>query len=523
MGKGISIGVASDTKEFSSGIKTGVIKPLENASDALDDVARDGDKAGDKLEKAMEGARKETSDFKKEQSDLGRAMATSSKEGSQALKKNTSDGARSASADLRELGDEAKANASETFSSFDGSASSFADGIQGTLGGVVSSLGPLGAAAGAAGAAGIGLMIAAGERGVEATEAYKTAVSELAQEYIDTGGKGETSLDYLVDKLKTLATETDDGAQSLAKIKDLADDSARPFERLAQAFAGNSDELQDQIDLHREAADSIDKNARSWGFLGDDATKSAAAQSIASGKIADSLEDVQKGVEDAAEAEALWLASGGPEMAQKAAGVESIQDSVDDAAGSWDDYQDSETQAIDPGAYLAALAARLEAGNSYAANMADIQNKLSPEAYQYLVDQGIDFAPMLGSIIEGGPAMVAQFDTAFTQAATAGNAAMDGTLEVDKQVSVTLNPDVAKAEQRIAETEGRKRNAEIDVDAKTRNAEKRLDDTAKRRISTITAEADTLAAERALERFANRSRNVKITATVVDKSGRLVI
>lgn len=119
--------------------------------------------------------------------------------------------------------------------------------------------------------------------------------------------------------------------------------------------------------------------------------------------------------------------------------------------------------------------------------------------------------------------MVAQFDTAFTQAATAGNAAMDGTLEVDKQVSVTLNPDVAKAEQRIAETEGRKRNAEIDVDAKTRNAEKRLDDTAKRRISTITAEADTLAAERALERFANRSRNVKITATVVDKSGRLVI
>lgn len=83
-------------------------------------------------------------------------------------------------------------------------------------------------------------------------------------------------------------------------------------------------------------------------------------------------------MEDAAEAEALWLASGGPEMAQKAAGVESIQDSVDDAAGSWDDYQDSETQAIDPGAYLAALAARLEAGNSYAANMADIQNKLSP-------------------------------------------------------------------------------------------------------------------------------------------------
>ena len=39
MGKGIEIGVASETKAFKQGVESGIITPLEDAVEALDDRA----------------------------------------------------------------------------------------------------------------------------------------------------------------------------------------------------------------------------------------------------------------------------------------------------------------------------------------------------------------------------------------------------------------------------------------------------------------------------------------------------
>ena len=52
MAKGINISIASETREFQRGVKTGVIEPLEDAVEILDDVAKAGDDAGGTLEDA---------------------------------------------------------------------------------------------------------------------------------------------------------------------------------------------------------------------------------------------------------------------------------------------------------------------------------------------------------------------------------------------------------------------------------------------------------------------------------------
>lgn len=520
MGKGISIGVASDTREFSKGVKDGVIKPLEGASDALDDVAKDGTKAGKKLEDAMDDARKETSDFKKEQSELGKAMARASEEGGSAMKRNTKDATSSAKRDLETLGDEAKANAAETFSSFDGSVESFGDMIQGTLGGIVSDMGPMGAALGAAGAVGVGLIMAAMGDAATATEEVKARTADLATEYITTGNLGAESIEYLVGKLQDLATESD--GINLAKLAKTAKESGSSFKDLAQAYAGNSKGLKE---LWRDG-DKYLKQLQDEADAADTSTSAGAAQYAQKIKQADAQRTYMDylgqslGIaKEAAAAEENYARAGGPELEAKAAAIESVQSSIDDAAGSWEDYQDAESGAVDPAAYLAGLQKRLAAANNYAANLAAAQQQLSPEAYQYLVDQGIDFAPMLSSILSSG--LVDQFNTTFTQAANAGNAAIDSTLTTDAEVTVTAS--VVTPERDLNRLANTKRATAIDAKATTATAERDLNRIANQtRTATITANAQVSAAERALDKLVREARTVTIVARVVDRAGKAI-
>ncbi|SEM73315.1 hypothetical protein [Cryobacterium luteum] len=524
MAKGISIGVASDTREFSKGVKTGVIKPLEDASDTLDDVARDGDKAGDKLEKAMEGAQRETEDLAKEQTELGKSMARASSDGSGALKRNMTDGTSAAKRDLQELGNEAKQNAAETFSSFDGSASSFGDAIQGTLGGVVSSLGPIGAAAGAAGAIGIGLIMTALDQANVDNEEFRQSVKDLATDLIDTGTSGGASIGYIADRLKDLATESDDGEISLSKIRAQAEKLDIPFKDLAQSYAGGTANIEDQIaavqDLIDEENDHYRENVTQYNQY----DLNAAAKVTALEEQKTSLEKVAKATEEARQQEADWAAVGGPELQLKNDLIDDIQSGIDDAAGSWEDFAATEEKAIDPAGYLASIQVRMDAAIGYAANLQTAQDRLSPEAYQYLVDQGIDFAPMLASILSGGDAMITDFNTKFTAAANAGNAAIDGTLATDLSVSVEVKPELTEAEQKLKATEDKERGTKVTAKAETTTAEADLKAAAaKTYTAKITAQADVAAAERALDRLIDKARSVKVVATVVDRAGRPVI
>lgn len=546
MVKGISIAIGSDTREFSAGVKSGVVQPLEDVADALDDLGSDGDKAGSKLEKSLDDARKsakelgtegksagtkleramkdaegETKDLGREHSKLGDVIDRESKRGSESLKRNTKEATTAAKGDLEELKNEAKQNAAETFSSFDGSTESFVDGIQGTLGGIVSSLGPVGMAAGAAGALLIGGIKGALDTAGENTEAYREKVRDLGSEYIDTAGIGEVSVDHLADKMKELALENKDAGDSLVGLRKDAAKTGHDFRDLAEAYAGNAEGLEDLVKINDEYLAQL----KSEQQLIDSGAKKGDLNAIiekieAQQNIVDVLHQSADAARDAADSEAAYLAAGVPEMKAKAALVENIQGAVDDAASSWEEYQDKESGAIDPSAYLAGIQARTDAATAYAANLRDAQAQLSPEAYQYLVDQGIDFAPMLQSILDSG--LVGEMNAQFSQAVDAGNTALTG-IKSDIPVTVTTTADTKPAAADLFKVTSSKPETSILTKADTRPAQSAIAGVAGGTYSaTIGTSVDLGGAESALNAFLNRTRTITVQVRGVTPDGKQV-
>lgn len=189
-GKGISIGVAADTREFSAGVAKGVIKPLDGIVDALEDVAKEGDDAGEKLDRSLRDSQDETERLKKDYKNLGDTIEDSSRTSSRNFTRNTKTATTAAGDDLKELGKEAKANFAETLSSFDGTVQGTINGIQGTLGGVTSGLkSTAGIAAAAAGAAGLGLVVAAFEASSEAAKQMAADANDAFDRMTESGNR----------------------------------------------------------------------------------------------------------------------------------------------------------------------------------------------------------------------------------------------------------------------------------------------------------------------------------------------
>jgi len=529
---GISISLLSDVRDFLRGTRD-ASTGIEEVGDSLDDLVTDartsagrmGDELGDETRQGARDAERSLERVEDSFRDLASRARRETGEASDALARNTQQGTSRARRDLEELGSEARQNAAETFSSFDGSAESFADGIQGTLGGIVSSLGPIGAAAGAAGAIGIGLIMAAMDASEQRNEDYKESVAELAAEYIETGNVGAASLEFLADRMKALATETDDGKVSLSDIYDVAKRSGSSFRDLAEAYSGSAEELaeltkrnDDYLEQLRKEADAVDTTAKGGAQKYSSLIKQIDAQEKYNGYLA----EASSAAKDAAEQQAQYAAAGGPEMEAKAEAIGSIQDAVDDAAGSWEDYQDKESGAVDPAAYLAGLQARLEAASSYADNLAVAQSKLDPAAYQYLVDQGIDFAPMLAAILAGGDEMITNFNNTFTTAAEAGKSAVEDTLPDEFDVTAKVDADTTEAETKTKETEKKPRETTVKAKADTKQAETDLAAVAsKGRTATITAAASTYAADVALDNL-TATRYADIIVNLKDRNGKTI-
>lgn len=388
---GIQIGIASETKAFKQGIESGMIDPLEDAVEALDDLGKS--KGPDKLEDGFEDAQDASEKLKKETKETADTIEKEFRQSYGKMKSSSQQGTNAAKRDLDELGNEARQNAAETFSSFDGSAESFADGIQGTLGGIVSSLGPVGAALGAVGAIGIGLIMQKLTEAGEGTEAYKEKVAALGQEFIETGGLGATSIDFIVDALKDLATGTDDGEVNLKDLNKVARDSRSSFKDLAQAYAGNTDELDDLIRKGEEHKKQLEDEADALniGVEGYSAKVQAIDEAADQQEVYNQyLRDAKTAAEQAAEAERLFVQSGGPEMEAKAQLIDTINDAYDDAAGSVDDFIVKESGLFDVDAYITSMAARTKALGDYQTNLAN--SSLSPEAKSALNEMGAEAA-----------------------------------------------------------------------------------------------------------------------------------
>ena len=171
----LELDVLMNTRDVQRGAKD-VDKALDGVSDSLDDVARDGEQAGDKLERSFRDA----ADAAKRES---RTIESD-------VQRNVNRGFDRASEGAENFKDEAKQNAAEVAASFDGSAESIADGFQGLAATAFSGFGPAGIAAGVTAAAGIGLV----------TQALTTAQeqADLEPRAIDTEHWTTIALGWLV-------------------------------------------------------------------------------------------------------------------------------------------------------------------------------------------------------------------------------------------------------------------------------------------------------------------------------------
>lgn len=523
MTKGISIGVGADTRSFSSEVKKGVLKPLEGVEDALNDVAKEGDKAGEKLEDALKDSQTETKALEKKQESLADVIRKSGKAG-----KDSGDdfkrGTDKAKEGLDEVKDEAGGTAREVAASFDGSAQSIGEGFQEVAANAFAGFGPAGMLAGIAAAAGIGIVFSAMEKGTEETAAFKERVGELTQELIDSGDKAGPSLDYIVDRLKSLATESDEAETSLQDLYDVSKKSGSSFEDLAQAYAGNVEGLKDLQkvgkkrleDLEAEA-DAIDQTSEAsegkYGAL----LKEAEGQEEYNKYLADAA----KLAEDAASQEEHYAKSGAAAMEARAEAIGTIQGELDSAMGLYDDFAATEETAIDPQGYINAMQARIDATTNFSSNVGLLSEKfnLTTEEVQTLLDQGVDFGPMLQSIIDSG--LDGEFIAKMQAAVAGGEDVLNGT-KLDTTVDVDANTDAAT--EKVDEVADKDRTADVKVkDVDTKKAGDAIDAIAdKKRTAKISVAIDHAAADRALSTWMGKSRTLTIKANIVDATGRKI-
>lgn len=520
MAKVIEIGIASEGEAYRRGIEADVIKPTEDAEKALKEFAKQGDKAGDEIEQAMRTAQKESDRARNDIEKLGDEIVQAARK-SRAMGDGMREGTGEAGDAIKEWGDEAKQNISETFSSFRGDAEDFVGIVQDTFGGVISGLGPIGMAAGVAGALGIGLMMGELEKAKEAEQEFREQVAELADVLIETGGEGSEAIQAIADRLRGFATETDSSSLSMEKIRAQAKKAGIDFEELARAYAGAGGDLGEYIKqvenvstAHDEELSTIARTSR--GYNAERSKQRTAIETVST-----ELRNLAKAQDEAAQAEQDWIATGGAAMEARAEQMSALQGELDEAIGSWSEYYDAETGATDPAKYLAAMQARMDATANFNTNVQQLaaNTGLSFEAQQAIIDQGVEFAPMLASIMAGGSEMQAQYAAQIQAMLDGGQSIVDGT---ETSVTVTATADAQDAERQLSAT-AEERTAPVKAEATTAPAEKALDAAAaKPRTANITASVDLSSAESALNTFVNRRRVATVTVNAVDREGKLL-
>ena len=373
--KGISIKLAGDESDFVKSVKRGE-ESLEDLQKTLDDVSDDGAKSVEKLDDKF-------SDTIKTVKDLGDASESSLRKVRQGTSK-AQDG-------VSEFKDEAKQTAKESAASFDGSAQSIIDAFQEVAANAFIGFGAAGAAAGMAAAAGIGFAVSMFEMLNEQNQKANERATELGTQFIESGHIGEDAIQGIVDKLKEMATTSEDGADKLTAIEYAAGKIEEQFAELANAYAGGSEDLakyiqklKDKEAAEKAANDEAETTGRHFGERKSDYDD-----------VISKLEGVKQTTDKAAEAERLWLEAGGPALQAKADAIGLINGAYDDTVNSITDYVDAESGILDVDAYLAAIEARRQAlvdyqNNLVAANLTDEQksalNAMGQEAAAVWLD-----------------------------------------------------------------------------------------------------------------------------------------
>ncbi|HWL59290.1 MAG TPA: hypothetical protein VNQ48_00195 [Microbacteriaceae bacterium] len=181
--KEFKIPIASETKAFEQGIRSGMIEPLEDAEQAITDLGTS--KGPGKLEDAIEDAQDETVKLRKEIKRTAEDLEGAGRSGQAGLGK-----VQGAS---QELSQEVGQNLGQAVSSFRGDIEDLGQVGQDTLGGLAATMagtgpaGLVGAAVVAAGAAGLGLITAEMQRQQEEADKLRDRLSGAYQEAAEAG------------------------------------------------------------------------------------------------------------------------------------------------------------------------------------------------------------------------------------------------------------------------------------------------------------------------------------------------
>lgn len=466
---GYTVGVAVDADAARKGLETGLIEPLDDAQNALVDLAKS--KGPKELEKQLEAAGDATEKLKKETKETADVIQDEFRRSYARMKQAERDAVNSAEDGLNELKDESRSTAKEAAASFDGSAESIVDMFQEVAANAFAGFGPAGLVAGVAVAAGIGAATEAFGQNQEKAEQAKQKVREYGLAIIESGNSG-AALTYVTDNLKAIVTNSDDAAKKLsdiqkitAKFPDLAGDTAA----LAKAYSGNAEALDAMIEKTRKlAAAEVSGNATSAGVANAQKKKQAELENVAN-----ELERVQKETATAQQIEEDWLASGGQEFLNKAALIDQVNSAYDDAAGAVDNYVNQETGIFDTQAYVDAMNAKLQALGEYQTLLA--QSSLSTNAKKYLATLGAEASAQLMQAYKNGTdAQKASLDKIWSEAGRSNsgqylsgvkNAIPD---RIDKAPKITVDTTAAAAEMSRFLREQQNKTVTITVSGKDR-------------------------------------------------------
>ena len=217
MASGLTLDIGANTREVVRGARD-TAEAIEGISDALDPLARDGDKVGEEIADGLKDGRREVDKLETSFKDMARAAKREGDNAGDAIGKNVSSGADRAKDGISEIGDEAGSTAKEAAASFDGSAESIGDAFQEVAANAFAGFGPAGLVAGAAAAVGFGLVTAEMQKQQEETDALKERFAGLYQEAIESGRS-------YIDEAQILA-----GVQDLMFNTDRADEYKQALE-----------------------------------------------------------------------------------------------------------------------------------------------------------------------------------------------------------------------------------------------------------------------------------------------------
>lgn len=168
----LSIDIAANTRAAQRDVKD-LSKVLDDTADALDDVARDGEKAGDKIEASFREMVRSAGKAEKALDDVKDSAKRVGDDGGRGMRKLGDVG--------EEVSGELSQNLGETFSSFRGDLEDIPQIAQDVLGGLAGSIGGIPAALGLAGAAaGVGVIIENFTKIGEAADAAKESAFDMA-------------------------------------------------------------------------------------------------------------------------------------------------------------------------------------------------------------------------------------------------------------------------------------------------------------------------------------------------------